>query len=72
MSQISITKIKPSLPDPSPLWGEGKGDGRLGIWKLENWDLFGICLPAGRQGNWNLGFLETIAEDIERMDGVDS
>jgi hypothetical protein len=23
---------------------------------IKNWDLFEICLPAGRQGIWNLVF----------------
>jgi hypothetical protein len=44
MNQISITKIKSSLPNPSPLWGEGKGEGRLGHLEIRglgfgNWDL---------------------------------
>lgn len=30
MNQISITKIKSSLPIPSSLLGEGNGEGRLG------------------------------------------
>jgi hypothetical protein len=44
MNQISITKIKSSPPNPSPLLGEGNGEGRLGhleigglrfVWDLE-------------------------------------
>ncbi len=51
MNQISITEIKSFLLNPSPLWGEHKGEGRLGhleirrlgfIWDLEIgiWDFF--------------------------------
>jgi len=43
MNQISITKIKSSPPHPSPLWGEGKGEGRLGHLEIRGlgfiWDL---------------------------------
>jgi len=28
------------------------------IWIFENWKLFGICLPAGRQGIWLLEFVQ--------------
>ncbi len=43
MTQISITKIKSSPPNPSPLWGEGKGEGRLRHLEIRGlgfiWDL---------------------------------
>jgi hypothetical protein len=28
------------------------------IWISENWNLFGACLPAGRQGIWLLEFVQ--------------
>jgi hypothetical protein len=43
MNQISITKIKSSLPIPSPLLGEGNGEGRLAHLEIGGlgfvWDL---------------------------------
>jgi len=40
-----MTEIFISSPFPSPLGGEGKGEGRFGYWLL-----FGACLPAvGRE-----------------------
>ena len=32
------------------------GKSSLGHLDIGYWDLFGACLPAGRQGIWNLGF----------------
>jgi len=31
---------------------------QFGIFEFEIWILFGVCLPAGRQGICNLGFIE--------------
>ncbi|MDI6763228.1 MAG: hypothetical protein QME83_09400 [Thermodesulfobacteriota bacterium] len=30
----------------------------FGYWDIGDCDLFGACLPAGRQGIWLLGFKE--------------
>ena len=43
---MPISNDRPS-PHPSPLGGEGKGEG---VWDFE----FGSFLPAGKQGIWCL------------------
>jgi hypothetical protein len=55
MNQISITKIKSYLPNPSPMLGEGNGEGRLGHLEIRGlgfvWELgFGISTS---RCDWN-------------------
>jgi hypothetical protein len=43
------------------------------VWLLGHWNLFGSCLPAGRQGIWLLEFLPILLrdiDDIKRRGGV--
>jgi len=37
-----MTKTLIPSPHPSPIGGEGKGEGRFGYWIFFNWNLFGI------------------------------
>jgi len=39
-----MTEILAPSPHPSPLGGEGKGEGHFGYWTFDNWHLFGISL----------------------------
>jgi hypothetical protein len=37
-------------------------------WSLGNWNLFGACLPAGRQGIWLLEFLINPSYALQEKD----
>ena len=38
----------------------------FGPFEFGNWDLFEVCLPAGRQGYWDLEFLLIASESLSQ------